>query len=490
MCTPGAIDAVTAFFRGLLGEGHGLIHHTSECQTTLGCPPRPAPVCAVACPGPCGPTSTPASRSHFDAIYWLRVPPALDSIAVDVYAWPDTGVAEVTRTRAFYKDFVFPKLGSDQRVWLVPGLFAPIEPAASVNASRAHSVNDSHFVSKMEAYAEWTAAEPRIVGWMPFHFYNRLWSPTPDSGSWGAEVMPQTLRFLQRHSPPPLHHKRSSNEPKAASEHARGNLNDSQERLGITGTVKTDDESGKSRHHTVNRTGGGCSHPPGCWCAGSPLVATCPPKRHATWWLTTEPAGGPIGGPSNLEFIQKHRAAVTRVALFCWQISDNGTFTNDEVGCGSELLGPIHALGVELFPAGSPTRAALLNNTWHIGLAQLAHYAVAHNWTGIHVDFEEGTSRMEPGLVSEQLYAYFLSTLSQVTQQYNLLIEVDIGENFPVQDHKLDVDNFYLDSLGSNGRLAIMNPTYTNEPPYLRLANQSVCGTRIFCNRISRYQTG
>ena len=53
-----------------------------------------------------------------------------------------------------------------------------------------------------------------------------------------------------------------------------------------------------------------CSHPPGCWCAGNPLVSTCPPKRQATWWITTDPEGGPAGGPSNLEFIQHHRAAV------------------------------------------------------------------------------------------------------------------------------------------------------------------------------------
>ena len=166
-----------------------------------------------------------------------------------------------------------------------------------------------------------------------------------------------------------------------------------------------------------------------------------------------------------MEFIQQHRNAVTRVAAFCWSIQDNGTFKNDEDGCGSELFGPIHDLGVEIFPAGSPSKAALLNNTWHAGLEPLAQYAVAYNWTGVHVDFEEGTSGMEPGLVSEQLYAYFLETFAAVMQQYGLLVEVDVGENFPVQDRKLVVDQFYLDSLGERGRLAIMGPTYYNSPP-------------------------
>lgn len=193
-------------------------------------------------------------------------------------------------------------------------------------------------------------------------------------------------------------------------------------------------------------------------------MPTCPPLRQATWWITSEPVGGPVGGPSNLEFIRQHRGAVTRVAAFCWRIEDNGTFTNNEEACGRAQFDPIHELGVELFPAGSPSRAALLNNTWHVGLEPLVQYAVTHNWTGVHVDFEEGTSGMEPGLVSEQLYAYFLDTFARAMQRYNLLIEVDIGENFPVQDRKLTVDRFYLGSLGEGGRLAIMNPTYDNSP--------------------------
>jgi hypothetical protein len=35
----------------------------------------------------------------------------------------------------------------------------------------------------MEGYAQWTAEESRLAGWMPFHYYNRLWAPTPDSGA-------------------------------------------------------------------------------------------------------------------------------------------------------------------------------------------------------------------------------------------------------------------------------------------------------------------
>ena len=42
---------------------------------------------------------------------------------------------------------------------------------------------------------------------MPFHYYNRLWGPTPDSGSWGAESMPKTLAWMGEHKPPPIPHK-------------------------------------------------------------------------------------------------------------------------------------------------------------------------------------------------------------------------------------------------------------------------------------------
>jgi hypothetical protein len=73
-----------------------------------------------------------------------------------------------------------------------------------MQASLAKSVNDTLFVEKMQAYLQWTQQDPRVKGWMPFHFYNRLWAPTPDSGSWGAEVLPATLEFIEAHKPPPL----------------------------------------------------------------------------------------------------------------------------------------------------------------------------------------------------------------------------------------------------------------------------------------------
>ena len=202
---------------------------------TLGCPPPPLPVCNICQPG-CG-----NSSSKWLSRYWPHVPAALDFVSVDVsafflgayeshrhtldegflleqvYCHYDGGrcasaacprgpsdTCEVSTTRDYYQRFVFPKLSPQQRVWLVPGLFATIKTAPSRAQSLALSVNDTAQRAKLAGYAAWTAEERRIVGWMPFHYYNRLWEPSPASGSWGAEVMPETLAFLAAHAPPRL----------------------------------------------------------------------------------------------------------------------------------------------------------------------------------------------------------------------------------------------------------------------------------------------
>jgi hypothetical protein len=112
-------------------------------------------------------------------------------------------------------------------------------------------------------------------------------------------------------------------------------------------------------------------------------------------------------------------------------------------------------------PAGSVTQAALLNNNWHRALGPVANWMASHNYTGVHVDFEEGKT----GPVSEALYAYFLSTFASAMQAKGLLVEVDVGEIFPVQDRITHVMQFYLDQIAGTpeqpaGKLAMMGPTY------------------------------
>jgi hypothetical protein len=203
-----AVDAGISYFRGVLGEADGLVHHINACEMTLGCPPS-GEVCDI-CPPDCG-----NSSSVWFPRYWPHVPASLDFVSVDVYCYYDGGrcssaecpggasdTCEVTTAKHFYEQYIFPKLSPHQRVWLVPGLFAKIEPAPSYATSLAYSVNETAQLAKLAAYATWTSEEERIVGWMPYHYFNRLWNPSPASGSWGAEVMPHALQFLKAHAPP------------------------------------------------------------------------------------------------------------------------------------------------------------------------------------------------------------------------------------------------------------------------------------------------
>lgn len=88
--------------------------------------------------------------------------PALDYVSVDTYL---PGGAEPPYARAFYTDFIYPKMSPNQGVWVIPGLMATIEAADSFEESLAKSVNDTLFIEKMEAYLEWTAEDPRLQGW-------------------------------------------------------------------------------------------------------------------------------------------------------------------------------------------------------------------------------------------------------------------------------------------------------------------------------------
>eukprot|EP01052_Picozoa_sp_SAG31_P000255 SAG31_NODE_8_length_42345_cov_10.980992_7_plen_373_part_00 len=207
-----AVDSATSFFRGLLESKHactGLIYATNECMNTMGCPPPPQQVCPGCCGGPnvCGDGgSCPGcvtscgvrNATHGFEGYWPTVPAALDYVSVDTYL---PGAAEPKYARRFYESFIYPKLLPHQKVWAIPGLMAAIEPAESKASSLAKSVNDTLFVEKMEAYMQWTIEDARMEDWMPFHFYNRMWAPTPASGSWGAISMPLTLQWIEMHRP-------------------------------------------------------------------------------------------------------------------------------------------------------------------------------------------------------------------------------------------------------------------------------------------------
>ena len=58
--------------------------------------------------------------------YWPRVPEALDYISIDSYDWPPE--LSPGYMRRFYKDFIYPKLHSHQKTWVVFGERAALVP--------------------------------------------------------------------------------------------------------------------------------------------------------------------------------------------------------------------------------------------------------------------------------------------------------------------------------------------------------------------------
>jgi hypothetical protein len=81
--------------------------------------------------------------------------------------------------------------------------------------------------------------------------------------------------------------------------------------------LKSDDSLGRLRVDGVQRPSSSVlkNDDDGCWKAGKPLRNHCTPARQATWWVTN--GDGPIGGLTNLQFVQSHRKSATRVAAFC-----------------------------------------------------------------------------------------------------------------------------------------------------------------------------
>lgn len=68
-----------------------------------------------------------------------------------------------------------------------------------------------------------------------------------------------------------------------------------------------------------------------------------------------------------------------------------------------------------------------------------------------------------PGCVSEKLYATFLAALSRALWAERLVLQVDVGETFPVQDIYEDAMDMYFDAVAPGGELTITNPTYRGD---------------------------
>lgn len=150
--------------------------------------PPPFPQCSLAY------NSTPA----FDG-YWPTIPPALDFVSIDAYV--GDGSFEPTWMRQFYQQFIYPKLQPHQRVWVVPGLTGPLQDG--VAPPGPPYLNDTLFLEKIQGYYNWTLQDDRVVGFMPWHWES--YPPPPGAPlpkySYGADCLPQTLKFLKSVAP-------------------------------------------------------------------------------------------------------------------------------------------------------------------------------------------------------------------------------------------------------------------------------------------------
>jgi hypothetical protein len=236
------IEAGTSYFRGALSAALSAagvptskwpFYAINECQTTMGCTPSAVgPVCP-ACPPGCGDPG--GMKTHHGNLsfggYWPSVPSALDFVSVDAYCGNQTddrcgtcqgdfpsdpcrwqngssaskvvNLTEPEWVRQYVENFMYPKMTVNQKIWVVPGLIAPT--AATPRTDFDLDAYDRLSLRKMEGYARWTAEDPRVVGWLPWHWasYDNG-QPDVQPFTSGAESMPQTLRFIRSVAPPAL----------------------------------------------------------------------------------------------------------------------------------------------------------------------------------------------------------------------------------------------------------------------------------------------
>ena len=121
--------------------------------------------------------------------------------------------------RQFYNDFIYPKLHPHQKTWVVPGRF----PAGTQQLSarllshrfivagltnpepiKQGALNQSSFVAMMAGFAAWSAEDPLMVGWLPWHF-DAWGDPTADPVGlfvYGAKQLPEALAYIKSQLPP------------------------------------------------------------------------------------------------------------------------------------------------------------------------------------------------------------------------------------------------------------------------------------------------
>lgn len=102
------------------------------------------------------------------------IPPEIDILSIDYYAGIgnqslDSGATEVGNVSAFLSEQIFPRMAEHQRAMVVPGFFG----CSNFSTCGTPAQQDARMRAKLQAYTEYLASEPRIIGLAPWHLNNR-----------------------------------------------------------------------------------------------------------------------------------------------------------------------------------------------------------------------------------------------------------------------------------------------------------------------------
>jgi hypothetical protein len=120
---------------------------------------------------------------------WPEIPAGLDFISIDAYG---TGDSEWTRVDKLLNRYVFPRLHSHQKAWVVPGLYG--QNGTQGNAS-AIAQTDALLLQKLAEYWALYAAHENVGGMMAWHWNDLESAFSPTSMTLGGCAYPRTLEL-------------------------------------------------------------------------------------------------------------------------------------------------------------------------------------------------------------------------------------------------------------------------------------------------------
>lgn len=104
---------------------------------------------------------------------------------------------EIERVQMHYKSSIYPRLAAHQKVMIVPGTFGFEEVIANISVM-SHNDQDGYLVELLQGMWEYAVSDPRVGGFMPWHFKERIGSAYKLGRGLGAINFNKTMRMLRR----------------------------------------------------------------------------------------------------------------------------------------------------------------------------------------------------------------------------------------------------------------------------------------------------